>query len=93
MPLGFCKPDSVHPCGLCGHFSRVHGDVLCRGAECDYYPGDFRRAGDPPPVCLASRGAYRAAVVTNERGGLLPHHFTLTLTGGIISVVLSVTMA
>ena len=72
MPLGFYKPDSVHPCGLCGHFS--HGSQRaepCR-SRVQLKPGGLWQAGDLPPVCLASRGACHALVVTFEAVGSYP---------------------
>ena len=46
-----------------------------------------------PPIWPCSGGVCRAVSVAGKRGGLLPHHFTLTtiLCGGLFSVALSVT--
>jgi hypothetical protein len=46
-----------------------------------------------PLIWPCSGGVYRAASVAGKRGGLLPHHFTLTtmFRGGLFSVALSVT--
>ena len=38
MPLGFYKPDSVHPCGLCGHFSHDREVEPC-GSRVQLIPG------------------------------------------------------
>ncbi len=74
MPLGFCKPDSVRPFERDGHFSQEPAErFLPRSeAKCNYYPGVIERAGYPPPVCLASRGACRAPVVTFGAVGSYP---------------------
>ena len=74
LPLGFCKPDSVRPLGRGDHFSQEPVErILPRGeARCNYYPGVIERAGYPPPVCLASRGACRAPVVTFGAVGSYP---------------------
>ena len=88
-PSGSCKPDSVHPCGLCGHFS-LH---LLAGEPCVYsrvqlIPGNT--AGRRPFPCLSciARG-FPCLRRYLRSGGLLPHLFTLTLAGGLFSVALS----
>ena len=42
-------------------------------------PGDYERAGDPSPVCLASRGVFRASVVTFGAVGSYPTFSPLPL--------------
>ena len=73
-----CKPDSVPPAfaGLDGHFSHpasgashVHGRRLL--------PGDWR-AGSPSPVLSCTARGFPCHLGCPWRGGLLPHHFTLT---------------
>lgn len=59
MPLP-CKPDSVHPEGLDGHFSKRLIPGVCGG-----------QAG-LPLLCLAPRGVYRAAVVAFGAVGSYP---------------------
>ena len=49
MPLP-CKPDSVRPEGLDGHFSHPAGAGRPACAECDYYPGFL--TGGPPFPCF-----------------------------------------
>ena len=69
-PTRFCKPDFVRRTepAVRSFFSRGPRSDVPRARSlsrngCDYYPG-IRRAGDPSPVCLASRGVYHASLVT-----------------------------
>ena len=89
QPSGSCKPDSVHPCGLCGHFSlhllpgepRVYSRV-------QLIPGNT--AGRRPFPCLSCIAwGFPCLRCYLRSGGLLPHLFTLTLAGGLFSVALS----
>ena len=42
MPSGPCKPDSVHPCGLCGHFSpRLLPGWPCVYGRVQLIPGNY----------------------------------------------------
>ena len=87
-----CKPGSVWPCpvaltGRGDHSSgtsvagRLARPTRTAGPETD--PGRF-----PCPTLslfgLAPDGACRAAAVTGERGGLLPHPFTLAAKTAVV---------
>lgn len=88
--VGFCKPDSVRPCGLCGHFSRGVSRALPSG-RVQLLPGDsFGRAGYPLPCLSCITRGFPCLRRCLRSGGLLPHLFTLTLAGGLFSVALSV---
>jgi len=52
------------------------------------YPGIDERAARSP-VGVAPSGVCIAASVTRDAGALLPHRFTLTFAGGLLSVALS----
>ena len=41
------------------------------------------------PSCFAPRWVYLATAVTYGAGALLPHPFTLTIAGGLLSVALA----
>ncbi len=57
-------------------------------------PGSVAERAAPPPLFgLAPHGVCPAGPIARTRGALLPHHFTLTLSGGIFSVALSVDAA
>ena len=89
VPSGSCKPDSVHPCGLCGHFSlHLLPDEPCVYSKVQLIPGNT--AGRRPFPCLSciARG-FPCLRRYLRSGGLLPHLFTLTLAGGLFSVALS----
>src|SRR5204862_7571711 len=75
--------------------------IICLGrpspdASCDRPWGDGGAGHTPPPLCgLAPGGVYRAGLVTETAGALLPHRFTLARcarapAGGLLSVALSV---
>lgn len=53
-------------------------------------PGDSASSFDAPLFGLASDGVFLASRITPAAGGLLPHRFTLTISGGLFSVALSV---
>ena len=92
-PLRSYKPDSVHPCGLCGHFSHS-SEKPCPAERQGATRTRGSLAGRRPSPCLSciARGlpCPRRCL---RGGGLLPHLFTLTLAGGLFSVALSVSPA
>src|SRR5262249_56425269 len=52
------------------------------------YPRDYERAAHPP-IWSCSGWGLACARDHSRAGGLLPHRFTLTLSGGLFSVPLS----
>src|SRR6266851_4175180 len=52
------------------------------------YPRAYERAAHPP-IWSCSGWGLACAHDHSRAGGLLPHHFTLTLSGGVFSVPLS----
>ncbi len=46
-------------------------------------------AGDHTPFGLAPGGVFRAIKVASYAGALLPHRFTITISGCLLSVALS----
>ena len=89
VPSGSCKPDSVHPGGLCGHFSlHLFPSEPCVYSRVQLIPGNT--AGRRPFPCLSCIARGFPCLLRHLRsGGLLPHLFTLTLAGGLFSVALS----
>ena len=56
--LGVCKPDSVHPCGLCGHFSRApRGSVPCR-SRVQLIPGGLLAGKATLPLFVLHRAGF-----------------------------------
>ncbi len=83
MPECTCKPGSVPLRAAIIHLGRA----IARGLERPY-PRDYERATHPP-IWSCSGWGLACARDHSRAGGLLPRHFTLTLTGGLFSVPLS----
>ncbi len=85
---------STHTRVVWSFFSQTRkGTVLCVVQSATNTRGSLGGQGDPPPICLASRGAYHAVAVTRNAVGSYSTISPLPTTGGIFSVVLSVTIA
>ena len=72
MPFGFYKPDSVHPLGLCDHFSHVLLNKPCMRAGCNYYPGILSGQATLPLFVLHRVGFTVPPLLPSERWALTP---------------------
>ena len=82
-PERACKPGSVPLRVVIIPLGRTIARRLQRP-----YPRNSERAA-LPPIWSCSRWGLACARDHSRAGGLLPHHFTLTLSGGLFSVPLS----
>ena len=76
VPFGFCKPDSVHPFGLCGHLSHAIACPAQGGVQ--LIPGGVQAGRRPSPCSSCIARGLPCPRRCLRGGGLLPHLFTLT---------------